>query len=483
MARAETDHGQDDDPPTPIVLHPDTAPPEREYVLDAVFDGFLGLDHRSETEDRDDIEIRLGDGSVVLPDLLLDAAHDRSPAELEPPEPPIATWDPDGPFSEAAVAPGLPVPFGRRLDGDVWARVDGRRVELGLDVLGTAFFMLSRLEEVASDARDDHGRFPAQASLAHRAGFLDRPIVDEHVEVLRIAMEQAADRSLPRPGRFAVRPTHDLDHPWDLVDRPTAEAIRDVARDLVERGDPTGAADRLARLALVRLGRPGADPFATWDVLMEESEARGVRSTFHVRADPTGDPGRPPPSPDDPRFGQILQAITDRGHRIGLHPSFAASDDPDRLVDEADRLRDALSGLGIDAPVESNRMHYLRFRAPGTWRALERAGVAEDSSVMYPTRAGFRSGTCHPHPVFDVEERRTLDVVERPPIVMDATLLGHMDLDRGSARQEAWGLRERCRRVAGEWTVVWHNDRLRRRADRRLYREVLDGAAEGPSDP
>ena len=50
--------------------------------------------------------------------------------------------------------------------------------------------MLSRYEEAVLLDRDDHDRFPATASIAYKTGFLDRPIIDEYVEILWVAMKR-----------------------------------------------------------------------------------------------------------------------------------------------------------------------------------------------------------------------------------------------------------------------------------------------------
>ena len=52
-------------------------------------------------------------------------------------------------------------------------RVEGDTIELRVDVLGSCFFMLTRLEERLVATRDAYGRFPATASVAHAEGFLD----------------------------------------------------------------------------------------------------------------------------------------------------------------------------------------------------------------------------------------------------------------------------------------------------------------------
>ena len=50
--------------------------------------------------------------------------------------------------------------------------------------LADKIFMLSRYEEVVKSDRDRFDRFPASASLAAQEGFLNRPIVNEYLEIL-----------------------------------------------------------------------------------------------------------------------------------------------------------------------------------------------------------------------------------------------------------------------------------------------------------
>ena len=45
-------------------------------------------------------------------------------------------------------------------------------------MFGSAFFMLTRYEELVVADRDQYGRFPAAASVAGREGFLGVPVVD-----------------------------------------------------------------------------------------------------------------------------------------------------------------------------------------------------------------------------------------------------------------------------------------------------------------
>ena len=50
--------------------------------------------------------------------------------------------------------------------------------------------MLSRYEELIVLDRDSHNRFAAESSIAFKAGFLDRPIINEYLEILKWCLNQ-----------------------------------------------------------------------------------------------------------------------------------------------------------------------------------------------------------------------------------------------------------------------------------------------------
>ena len=61
----------------------------------------------------------------------------------------------------------------------------GKAIIFGCDLVASTLFMLSRWEEMAVPARDEHDRFPHTRSVAFRQGFLDRPVFDEYSLVIR----------------------------------------------------------------------------------------------------------------------------------------------------------------------------------------------------------------------------------------------------------------------------------------------------------
>ena len=72
--------------------------------------------------------------------------------------------------------------------------------------------------------------------------------------------------------------------------------------------------------------------------------------------------------------------------------------------------------------------------------------------------------------------RRPLRLRERPPIVMECSVIAERYLGLGhseAALAPMLGYRDRCRRFGGDFTLLWHNSHLGTAADRRFYRALI----------
>jgi uncharacterized protein DUF7033 len=304
------------------------------------------------------------------------------------------------------------------------------------DVFGGAFLRLTRYEETVVPERDEHDRFPASATHYD----IDRPQVDDLVAGLRLELERAVPGLELRWHPFRTVPSHDVDYPFASV-RLRLSALR--------HGQLRAAAPR--------------DPFDTFDLLMDESERRGLRATFFFLADGSIY------SLDDPRIRRLLKRIHVRGHELGLHGGYDTFRDPGRLKTEFDRLLAACAAERIEQSEWGGRQHFLRWENPTTWRAYEEVGLAYDASLGYSARPGFRAGTCREYPVFDVGARRELRLRERPLVLMDTPTLDRIDDPETTIH---W-LRGECHRVRGDFTVLWHNNWLVTGRQRRLLEIAL----------
>lgn len=346
--------------------------------------------------------------------------------------------------TEVVLADGL---FATREDD--W--LAGRAQPGADDPLGTVFFHLTRYPELAAE-RDDHDRALGAPC--------DRPVADEAVEDLRTRLEAAFPGLRTHRGTFRTVPSHDVDIPH-CPDR----SLRTAALDVVKRRD--------LQLALKSLSAT-ADPCDTFDYLLDQSERRGLTSAFFFMAGVTSPAHDDGYSLDDPRLRALLRRVHDRGHELGLHPSYGTFRSPEKIRAELDTLRTACAAEGIEQDAWNGRQHFLRWENPTTWRAYEEAGLAADSSLHFPAHPGFRAGTCFDYPVFDLRARRRLALRELPLIAMEASFLQYLGLSHDDAYDRMAELKRRCREVGGTFTLLWHNNRLHTARDRRLYEAVLD---------
>ena len=208
-----------------IITSPPTYRPERQYIYAVLLGEFLGLDYVTRITDGSWITITCqGDDStksIMLPDVLFQTP-DRdwaSPSTLPPL--PLHEWIAPATLARPPLVPNrLPLLYSQPLYGNAFYEEKEGQIVLGLDLFGSAFFMLTRYEEWVLPHRDRHGRFPGRASVAGQAGLLERPIVNEYVELLWVCLKRLWSQ-LERKVRVSrVLPSHDVDWPYCAARMP-----------------------------------------------------------------------------------------------------------------------------------------------------------------------------------------------------------------------------------------------------------------------
>jgi hypothetical protein len=468
------------------VVHPPTYLPERRYIYSTILSDFLGLGYRAEIEERPDVQITL-DADESGRKLTIDDTLFATPevgwltAASLPPEP-VRQLELSPELSPARRLPGrTPLLYGASAaQGE--ATVTDDEIRLGADLFGSAFFMLSRYEEIARPVADRFQRFPATASLAFRAGFLDRPIVNEYVELLWSCLSRLWPRLERRQRSPRVLLSHDVDWPIVTRGRTFAQVARSVAGDLVRRHDPDLGVRRLRSWTAVRAGCWDHDVGNTFDFMMTTSERHGLRSAFYFIAGHTAGAIDGVYALEDPWIRSLLRRVAERGHEIGLHPSYNTYRDRVATAAEFTHLRRVCNQLGIEQSGWGGRQHYLRWRNPDTWQNWAAAGLSYDSTLGFADEVGFRCGVCYEYPVYNLVTRQRLSLLERPLIVMDATLLGDADRPNGTmseadAVRHIVGFKHRCTLFEGDFTLLWHNTWLLQRRQRAAYRICLEELA------
>lgn len=343
------------------------------------------------------------------------------------------------------------------------------------DILGLTFWMLTRLEEVDRTDLDAHGRFPSTASHAYKHGYLERPIVDEWLHILGQVIERNWPGIKLKKHQYSMRVSHDVDAPSLYAFKPWKTVVRMMATHILKRLD----FDAFCNAPMVKLGSTSklhnADPYNTFEWLMDLSDFNNLTSTFYFICGRTSDMDADYEL-EHPAIRELMRCIHSRGHQIGLHPSYGSYQTSTIIKSEADRLRKITREIGIEQSEWGCRMHYLRWAQPTTLRALADAGMTYDSTLGYADRPGFRCGTSFEFPAFDPVAQEILPLRIRPLIVMECSVISESYMGLGyskSAEDIIEKLKSASLKCGGTFSLLWHNSNLNKLQDKAFYEKII----------
>lgn len=375
----------------------------------------------------------------------------------------------------ATALPGaLPAPGAAELPAPLITPT-GNGWHIGYDILGLAYWMLTRQEEVGRTDLDNHGRFPAVHSHAYKHSYLERPIVDEWLHVLGQVITRTWPGIVLTQHQFSMKVSHDVDAPSRYGFASAKGLLRAMAGDVLKRGNIQNALRAPWIWLNTRDALHPADPFNTFEWIMDLSDQHGLTSAFYFICGRTSNMDADY-EPEHPAIRALMRRIHDRGHEIGLHPSYGTYQKPELIAQEAQRLRAILVEENIQQNMLGGRMHLLRWEQPTTLRAWAAAGMDYDSTLSYADRPGFRCGTCFEYPAFDPVVGQALKLRVRPLVVMECSVMAPRYLGLGlgnEAKEKINSLKNSCMRVGGCFTLLWHNSELKTKEEQEFYMRIL----------
>ncbi|NYT64541.1 hypothetical protein H0A58_00990 [Alcaligenaceae bacterium] len=388
---------------------------------------------------------------------------------------PCSIWDAEAEGWSSALGHPIPAPGVNKLISPL-IKLSGQQAVVRYDILGLTYWMLNRIEEIGRTDLDCHGRFPATSSHAFKHGYLQRPVVDEWLNILGQVIAKTWPHAELRQHQFSMKVSHDVDSPSLYAFKPWRTVIRMMAGHLLKRRNIKAFFTAPYVKLLTDKNLHSADPYNTFDWLMDVSEAHNLKSAFYFICGHTSSMDADYDL-EHPVIKELLQRIHRRGHEIGLHPSYGTYQKPEELKREAEHLSTVCSRLGITQERYGGRMHYLRWDHPVTLQAWNDANLSYDSTLTYADRPGFRCGTCFEYPAFNPLTNKELQLRIRPLIVMEATVIDsvYMGLSTTSEILAVFeNLKNNCRQVKGCFTVLWHNSSLNNSFDCYIYRAILE---------
>ena len=458
------------------IVCPNRRQTERDYVFSVIFSHWLKLSWVRVSEERSDYCVRIPGqpGEIRLPDSFFLQNEDLWLTDAMLPMHSLNSWDSKGiNIGNKFEVSRMPVLFGAAIAP---GSTDTNSVSIPIDIFGATFFMLSSYDELVSGRRDKHDRFLGKDSVAHKHRFLDRPIIDQYVEVLWLVMKElwpALERK-QRIGRVVV--TCDVDVPFDPRANNAIALLKGVLVHTL-RGQGLQSGLELFRNYGARNSENYQhDPCYTFDWYMSKCEKANRAATFFFISDNTAGSLDGDYNIHDPKILSLLRSIVQRGHNIGVHGSYNSYQSVFQIKLEREKLNSALVEAGINYEVEGNRQHYLRWDSSKTPEYLDEAGYAYDTTGSYADLPGFRYGTAKPFPMWSWKNGRTLNLVQRPLICMECSVMAKRYMGLGHS-EEAYStmhkLKARALAFGGDFTLLWHNNQFNSGKDKLLFSSLL----------
>ena len=453
------------------IAAPDISP-ELRWIVSVLFDEYLGLDYCLVPGSPGRFVITLDAKRIEMPDIFFAISKTAWLQERSLPATAGGRLDIGKAGLDAAVVSAfIPVIYG---DAGKSIAIDDELIEIPLDIFGAAFVMLSRYEEAVVTTRDMHDRFPANASLAWRHGITSRPIIDEYVEVLWSCIKRLW-HGLERKRRVARNVVScDVDHPYHASARSLPRLVRRSAGELLRKRSVGGAVKPVRNYFASRSGDWKNDPYYhTVDWIMDVNERAGNRVAFYFIPEITDPLVDGHCTITDSAVRAMLRRIAGRGHEIGIHPGYLTYRSEHGIARARRALEAVLEQEGVQGTVLGGRQHYLRWSTQ-TPRHWETARLEYDSTLGYAECGGFRCGTCHDYPMYDLHERRPLKIRQRPLVCMEVAVIDAAGLGLSESAADAMRrLKHAAHRVGGNFTLLWHNSSLESGGARDMYCSLI----------
>ncbi|MDR3046527.1 MAG: polysaccharide deacetylase family protein [Bacteroidales bacterium] len=333
------------------------------------------------------------------------------------------------------------------------------------DIIASSFFLISRYEEyVNRESRDFHGRFCAHDSLAYRAHFLERPVVDEYGKLLRHWLRLLGfDLKEPEEKIENINFTIDIDIPYYF------RSIKGLAKSLLSITKPFNA------IQTFFLDRT-KDPAFTFDWLHKKNASlpkNKIKEIYFFKSKGQARQDKPYYSlfSEDIKF--LFDFCKSNNIEIGLHSSYGAGEEPQLIFQEKEQLEYAAG-----TTITSNRHHFLSCREPEDFSVLEKIGITDDFTMGFADAVGFRLGCCRPVLWINPADQKVSKLKLHPLMIMDCTLdrPDYMNLSFEEAAEKSLTLLHQTKLHHGELTLLWHNHYLDHSEggwQRELYRFII----------
>jgi len=311
---------------------------------------------------------------------------------------------------------------------------------INFDIFSASFYLLTEYYNYYNKQFDLHQRYKND----NENSYFQKPWVNVWADLLVNAIQQKFPTYECPEKEFSWSFSFDIDHPFAFIHRGLIGYLA-FFKDLLH-ADFTNFSLRYKAILT------SVDPYNTFDFILDSLDNK--KSRFFILVNKFGKYDSHI-SYHKAAFIEIVKMIAERGHEIGLHPSYFSFLNPQVLEIEKNRLEKI-----IGEKIVSARQHYLRYRLPQTRQYYSDLEIFNDFNSVCIEKSGFKNAVTVAFPWFDLQKNLMTSLMIHPEICMDTGLNIYEQLRAEAAFEaieEKIGLVEK---YGGNFSMLWHNNSL-----------------------
>ncbi len=316
------------------------------------------------------------------------------------------------------------------------------------DYLSTIFYYVNCVQEYHTSSSDKFGRFNYADSIQKHLGITQTNFVQQLIDEFCRAIPQLnflAERK--RPSKLFL--THDIDYIYKAKNEDGMFALKNkrwVAIFKLLFNHYIGTPDWLNIDKITAIEKKYAfNSTFFWLTVQDE-----LNSDYNIQSD---------------IIQKQIKHIQASANSIGLHKAIGNTSFESEIKQ-------------LPPPVVANRYHFLKFTV-SDFQQMQAAGIQLDSSLGFAEEIGFRNSYGLPFMPFDLNQNKTINLIEVPLNLMDRTLFNSgKTLKEQKETVFNWLDANRYNSIIA---IDWHNNfftDLSYKGYQNLYEEILEYAQQ-----
>jgi len=324
------------------------------------------------------------------------------------------------------------------------------------DLLGAAFWLLSRYEEYLPHKSDVYNRFHYKSSLAYQYEFLHMPLVNLWLAELKKLLAEKFPELVFKEREYNFLSSIDIDNVYKYKHKGFVRTLAGLISDKSLK-----KSKQRLRIILEK----DKDPYDCYDFLIQAHKKTDTKAIYFFLLGDYG-PNDKNHSSSDLRFQSLIKHLADYS-MVGVHPSFGSNGNLRQLKVEASRLGNITHKL-----ITKSRQHFAMLKFPQSYKDLLQAGLFADYSMGYTNHNGFRASYCYPYKWYSLDIEAVSSLTIHPFAITENNLLVH-EKENKSLVELANPIINEVKKYKGQLISIFHNDVFNEKM-KRFYLNFLE---------